>query len=100
MPSSRLVRRPSVSARWSRTRTHPGFVESGCALDSLSLRMSYSENRFPLFRDMRQSIGAHPQDKTRRGGLLPLLVAFGRNVKSARGYFAPLTHAAMAFQSG
>src|SRR5262245_57274939 len=35
------------------TRAHPDWIESGCALDSLALRMSLSENRFPLFRDMR-----------------------------------------------
>src|SRR5262249_34216539 len=29
------------------------FVETGHALDSLERRMSFSENRFPLFRDMR-----------------------------------------------
>src|SRR5262249_20435625 len=29
------------------------LAESGCALDFLILRMSLSENRFPLFRDMR-----------------------------------------------
>lgn len=34
-------------------RAHPDSVESGCALDSLRLRISSSENRFPLFRDMR-----------------------------------------------
>ena len=32
---------------------HPDWVESGCAPASLILRMSLSENRFPLFRDMR-----------------------------------------------
>jgi len=40
---------------------HPDLVESGCALDSLNCRMSFSENRLPpvgskpegkLFRDM------------------------------------------------
>jgi hypothetical protein len=31
----------------------PIGLKSGCALDSLSWRMSYSENRYPLFRDMR-----------------------------------------------
>ena len=35
-----------------RSRAHPDLVESGCALDSLSYRMSFSENRLPLFRDM------------------------------------------------
>ena len=31
----------------------PLALESGCALEFLHLRMSLSENRFPLFRDMR-----------------------------------------------
>src|SRR5262245_48942576 len=31
-------------------RAHPGWIESGCAPASLILRMSLSENRFPLFR--------------------------------------------------
>jgi hypothetical protein len=34
-------------------RAHPDWIEWRCALDSLVLRMSLSENRFPLFRDMR-----------------------------------------------
>jgi hypothetical protein len=36
-------------------RTHPDWMESGCALASLILRMSLLENRLPLFRDMRYS---------------------------------------------
>src|SRR5882672_11652625 len=54
---------PSTQERSAHSRAHPGSVESGCALDSLSLRMSYSENRFPLFRDhalaTRQLVAHH-----------------------------------------
>jgi hypothetical protein len=32
---------------------HPDWIDSGCALASLSGACPFSENRFPLFRDMR-----------------------------------------------
>jgi hypothetical protein len=45
---AKIIRRPDVDPR-----AHPASVEAGCALDSFDWRMSFSENRCPLFRDMR-----------------------------------------------